>query len=272
MLVIQRPADLPKAGRGVVGFVPTMGALHEGHAELIRTARKECDQVVVSIFVNPTQFGPHEDFAKYPRTLGRDASICLENGVDVLFTPGVEDMYQDDDVRVTVGRLSTIWEGAARPGHFDGVATVVAKLFNMVQPTHAYFGQKDLQQCQVIRHLVRDLHMPVQLRIVPTVREEDGLAMSSRNRYLTVAERGLAAELHRSLQAVADSRQDISQLHTTEAQESSRLQSFGFAVDYLRAVSLPSMQLAETTEGVHAIIVAAKLGSTRLIDNLVIEP
>src|SRR5476651_1963417 len=187
----------------VVGLVPTMGALHEGHLTLIRRARRECRRVIVSIYVNPTQFGPKEDMARYPRPRRNDLALCREAGVDLVFAP--DNLYLPDHstfVEETV--LSEGREGASRPGHFRGVATVVLKLFNLVRPTHAYFGQKDAQQVDVIRRMVRDLDVPVKLIVVPTVRDPDGVALSSRNRYLSPKERAVAVEFARLLQQAAN--------------------------------------------------------------------
>src|SRR5476651_1158559 len=186
----------------VVGLVPTMGALHEGHLTLIRRARRECRRVIVSIYVNPTQFGPKEDLARYPRPRRHDLALCREAGVDLVFAPG--NLYlPDHSTFVEETALSQGREGASRPGHFRGVATVVLKLFNLVRPTRAYFGQKDAQQVDVIRRMVRDLDVPVKIVVVPTVRDPDGLALSSRNRYLSPAERAVAVEFARRLQLAA---------------------------------------------------------------------
>jgi pantoate--beta-alanine ligase len=190
---------------GSVGLVPTMGFLHEGHLSLVRRARAENDHVVVSVFVNPTQFGPNEDFKRYPRDEAADLAMLGSLDVDVAFLPDVEQIYPSGEgTFVEVGRLGEVLEGAVRPGHFRGVATVVSILFNLVRPDRAYFGQKDGQQSVVIRRMVRDLGMPIEVVVVPTVREPDGLAMSSRNRYLTPDERAEAPLLHRALQAAAD--------------------------------------------------------------------
>src|SRR5476651_1637824 len=186
----------------VVGLVPTMGALHEGHLTLVRRARKECRRVVVSIYVNPTQFGPKEDLARYPRPRRQDLARCRHEGVDVVFAP--QNLYlPDHSTYVEEGTLSQGRDGASRPGHFRGVATVVLKLFNLSRPTRAYFGQKDAQQVDVIRRMVRDLDVPVRLVTVPTVRDSDGLALSSRNRYLSPGERVVAIEFARLLQVAA---------------------------------------------------------------------
>ena len=185
---------------GALGLVPTMGFLHDGHLSLVRRAKADCGAVAVSIFVNPTQFGPNEDLARYPRDLPRDLALLEAEGVDLVFTPGPEAIYPPGfATRIEVGGVSTPLEGAARPGHFSGVATVVAKLFNIVQPSHAYFGQKDVQQTVVIRRMASDLDLPVEVVVVPTVREVDGLALSSRNVYLDAAERAAAPVLFAAL-------------------------------------------------------------------------
>ncbi|MEP7157927.1 MAG: pantoate--beta-alanine ligase, partial [Chloroflexota bacterium] len=205
MQVVRSRGELREARaalQGSVGFVPTMGALHEGHASLLRRARDSTDHVAASIFVNPTQFAPNEDLSRYPRDEAGDLRMLEELGVDLAFVPGVEDIYPAGaSMTVDVGRLGEVLEGAARPGHFRGVATVVAILFGLVQPTRAFFGQKDGQQSVVVRRLVRDLGLPVEVEICPTIREPDGLAMSSRNRYLTEDERAQAPALFRALQA-----------------------------------------------------------------------
>ena len=189
---------------GSVGFVPTLGALHQGHASLVNAARNGCQSVVVSVFVNPTQFGPNEDFTRYPRDESADLALLESLGVDLAFLPSVDEMYPSGATTfVDVGRLGEVLEGAARPGHFRGVATVVTKLFDMVQPDRAYFGQKDGEQSVVVKRLVRDLALPVEIVTCPTVRESDGLALSSRNRYLTPEERAQAPALYRALQTAA---------------------------------------------------------------------
>ncbi|GIV87881.1 MAG: pantothenate synthetase [Chloroflexus sp.] len=188
-----------------LGFVPTMGYLHQGHLALVERARAECPAVAVSIFVNPTQFGPHEDYARYPRDTARDLALLEAAGVDLVFIPTVEEMYPAGfGTYVIQPAADEVLEGAARPGHFRGVATVVCKLFNIIQPTKSYFGQKDAQQTVVVRQMVRDLNIPVEIVIVPTVREPDGLALSSRNVYLTPEQRAAAPVLYRALRAAAE--------------------------------------------------------------------
>ncbi|HEY8164714.1 MAG TPA: pantoate--beta-alanine ligase, partial [Gemmatimonadaceae bacterium] len=189
-----------------IGFVPTMGALHTGHTSLVTVARSVCDAAVMSIFVNPLQFGPAEDFSRYPRPIADDDAIAEESGVDVLFRPTVEEMYPPASVvRVSGGDLATRWEGESRPGHFDGVLTVVTKLFNIVQPDVAVFGQKDLQQAALVRAMARDLDFPLSIEVAPIIREQDGLALSSRNRYLSAGERRDATALSRALRAISSS-------------------------------------------------------------------
>src|SRR5687767_1420713 len=198
-----------RAERARIGFVPTMGALHRGHLSLVDRARRECDTVVMSIFVNPLQFGPTEDFQRYPRPLEEDARLASEAGVDILFTPSSDEMYQDGRATiVSAGARGEVWEGAVRPGHFDGVLTVVAKLFNIVQPDVAVFGQKDLQQAMLVSSMVRDLNLPLEVVIAPTVRDPDGLALSSRNRYLSSEDRATALALPRALEAIYDKYED----------------------------------------------------------------
>lgn len=260
--------------RGTLGLVPTMGALHEGHLSLVRRARAECDCVAASIFVNPMQFAPGEDFAKYPRTFAEDCAKLDAAGVEMLFAPSAEEMYPAAaSTFVEVAGVGDRLDGASRPGHFRGVATVVAKLFNIAAPDRAYFGQKDAAQIAVLRAMVRDLDIPVQIVVCPIVREADGLAMSSRNRYLSVGERQRALLLHRALQAAA------AQLHRGET-NSDRLQSAMLAVfatepqvrlDYAEVVDASTLLALEAaTEGA-LIAVAAWVGSTRLIDNLLVE-
>ena len=235
-----------------IGLVPTMGALHAGHRALLRRARAECDEVVMSLFVNPAQFGPDEDFDRYPRDEERDHAIAAEDGVDRVFAPTVAEMYPDGfATTVSVGELGRSFEGAHRPGHFDGVATVVAKLFNLVRPDAAYFGQKDAQQLAVIRRMTADLALGVEIRAVETVREPDGLALSSRNAYLSPEERRRAPSLHRAL---VD--RDPSLIEGD--------------VDYLAVVDADTFAEVDPRPGA-LVIGAARFGSTRLIDNIRIE-
>jgi pantoate--beta-alanine ligase len=266
--------ELRAAGR-TVGLVPTMGALHAGHVSLVRAARKQCDAVVVSLFVNPTQFGPNEDFAKYPRTWDSDCALLEREGVDLIFAPGAEEMYPvGASTFVEVEGVSDRLDGASRPGHFRGVATVVAKLFHIVAPDKAFFGQKDAAQVAVLRKVVRDLNFDLELVVCPTVREADGLALSSRNRYLSAEERGQALVLSRALQRVEERiAQGVLEAAALirEAQEMVAAEA-GVRVDYLRIVDPSSLEDVADVCGGALVAVAAVVGTTRLIDNVVIEP
>ncbi|CAK9887447.1 MULTISPECIES: pantoate--beta-alanine ligase [Pseudomonas] len=255
-----------------IGFVPTMGNLHSGHAALVTKAAQRVDFVVASIFVNPLQFGPSEDLDKYPRTLAADQEKLLQAGCHLLFAPTVEEMYPDGmagQTRVSVPQLSDGLCGASRPGHFEGVATVVSKLFNMVQPDLAVFGQKDFQQLAVIRALVRDLNMPIQIIGEPTVRAEDGLALSSRNGYLNDEQRATAPALYRLLSqmaaAIEQGERDYPALIANGQQQ---LSAAGFRPDYLEVRQALSLRPAVPEDRDLVILVAAFLGATRLIDNL----
>ncbi|HVI25113.1 MAG TPA: pantoate--beta-alanine ligase [Xanthomonadaceae bacterium] len=254
-----------------VGFVPTMGNLHAGHFSLVELARRHADRVVASVFVNPTQFGPNEDFARYPRTPEADAAGLAAAGCDLLWLPSVQTMYPfgvEATVQVRVPGVTGVLEGAHRPGHFDGVATVVARLFNQVRPDVAVFGRKDYQQLAVIRYLVRDLAFPVELVAGETRREADGLAMSSRNQYLSADERARAPALHAALLALRDAILAGRARAEAEAQGTAALEAQGFAVDYL-AVRRPDLtEPADGEPGPRVALVAARLGRTRLIDNL----
>jgi pantoate--beta-alanine ligase len=258
-----------RAGR-VIGLVPTMGAFHEGHLSLIREARENCDEVVVSLFVNPTQFNDRSDLAAYPRDEGRDAMLAAELGVDYLFTPPVEELYPKDfATSVSVAGLTDTLEGAHRGrGHFDGVTTVVTKLFNIVSPDVAYFGQKDAQQAAVIKRLVCDLDLPVRIEVCSTVREPDGLAMSSRNERLSESERARAAALPRALRAAAAA---VAAGERNPAAVSERalaeLTSSGVEPEYFELVSADTLAPVRTIEGDVLAVLAARLGATRLIDN-----
>ncbi|HIY71928.1 MAG TPA: pantoate--beta-alanine ligase [Candidatus Luteimonas excrementigallinarum] len=268
----QRVAGWKREGLRV-GFVPTMGNLHAGHHSLVRLARAEADRVVASVFVNPTQFGPDEDFDRYPRTPDEDAAGLEAAGCDVLWLPSVETMYPfgaDNAVQMRVPGVTDVLEGERRPGHFDGVATVVSRLFNQVQPDVAAFGRKDYQQLAVIRYLVRDLAFPIRLLAGDTLREADGLAMSSRNRYLSAAERGQAVEIHQTLQAMRERLVGGSPADAVESMARQRLQGAGFEVDYA-AVRTPELVAPVDSAGRRVLLIAARLGSTRLIDNLEFE-
>lgn len=256
-----------------IGFVPTMGALHDGHLKLVDAVRKKSDVVVMSVFVNPLQFGPNEDFKKYPRDLEQDTAMAADRGVDILFAPTDEEMYSaPPTVTVSVGAIGSHWEGKTRPGHFDGVATVVAKLFNIVRPDVAAFGQKDLQQVAVVRALIEELNFPVEMLVVPTVREVDGVALSSRNRYLDDSQRRDAQILSRTLEM-------IRMLYKGGTTESDLLLTSGkriFAgvpsakLDYLAVVDPKSFEPKAKAEEGDGVIIAAKIGTTRLIDNVIL--
>jgi pantoate--beta-alanine ligase len=253
-----------------IGFVPTMGALHEGHLSLVRLARREAPFVAVSIFVNPLQFGPSEDLARYPRREEEDARLLEKEGVDVLYLPDPARFYPPAfSTAVEVAGVSEGGEGARRPGHFRGVATVVAKLFQQVQPDVAVFGRKDLQQVAVVRRMVRDLDFPLRLVVGETVREEDGLALSSRNAYLSPEERRRAADLSRSLGA-ARGRAGHGESDARHLEEDARrqLEAAGFAVDYVEAVEADTARRVETVVPGVALTAAVRLGKTRLIDNV----
>ncbi|MBS3896277.1 pantoate--beta-alanine ligase [Silanimonas sp.] len=257
-----------------IALVPTMGNLHPGHHSLIELARRNADRVVASVFVNPTQFGPDEDFARYPRTPEADAEGLARAGCDLLFLPGVEAMYPlgvEAAVRIRVPGLADVLEGAARPGHFDGVASVVARLFNLVRPDVALFGRKDYQQLQVIRHLVRDLAFAIDIVPGPTVREPDGLAMSSRNQYLGAEERRVAVEIIRNLRTMREQAALGLPIAGIEQEALERLAAAGFAVDYavIRRADLGRPE-AGNEAGLIGLI-AARLGRTRLIDNLAFD-
>ncbi|MEV4076565.1 pantoate--beta-alanine ligase [Nonomuraea fuscirosea] len=269
LIVAGNREDLVKARRaGTVALVPTMGALHEGHRSLIRQARVRADQVVVSIFVNPLQFSPNEDFSRYPRTFDSDLDACRAEGVDVVFHPAVEDMYPPDrQISVSSGEMGRIVEGAARPGHFDGMLTVVLKLFNLVQPDLAVFGQKDAQQLALIRRMVADFDLPIEILGSPTVREPDGLALSSRNRFLSEDDRRLALALSRALRAGA-ARLTPSEIRRTAMAVLDEAGP-GLEVDYLALVDPATFaEVSESYEGLAVLAVAARVGSTRLIDNV----
>lgn len=253
-----------------VGFVPTMGNLHAGHISLVDAARQHADRVVASIFVNPTQFGPNEDFDAYPRTLDADAEQLRRAQCDLLFAPSVDEMYPDKNLSwVDVDKLGDYLCGASRPGHFRGVTTVVSKLFNIVGPDIACFGEKDFQQLAVIRRMVKDLFMPVQIVGVPTLREPNGLAMSSRNGYLTADEKQQAAQINTVLQALRAAIQTGNvNYRALESKYSQTLEDSGFKVDYLHISNADTLAPATSPDSHLVIAVAAKLGVTRLIDNV----
>ena len=258
-----------------IGFVPTMGALHQGHLSLIRKAREECDRVVVSIFVNPTQFGPGEDFDRYPRDLESDVRLCEREGVDVVFAPSVEEMYPENfSTWVEVkGNLTETLEGAHRPGHFRGVTTVLTKLFNIVIPDCSYFGEKDYQQALVVKKLVDDLNIPVEIVLAPTIREIDGLACSSRNRYLNKEERRAARVLYQSLLRAKTEIQDGEDNPSCiiSSMEDLILEEPLAKIDYIAIVDPVSLKPVKRIRGEVLVAVAVKIGKTRLIDNMRIK-
>lgn len=265
-----------RASFGKLGLVPTMGYLHEGHLSLVRRAREECGAVVVSIFVNPTQFGPQEDLAAYPRDRERDIELLRAEQVDLLFFPGVEEIYPPGfTTYVHVERLTERLEGTARPGHFRGVTTVVCKLLNIVQPARAYFGQKDAQQAIVVRTMVRDLNLPVAIVVVPTMREPDGLAMSSRNTYLAPHERQAAAVLYRALLA-AKQRYDEGTRSADELRDTMRrvLAAEPLAQpDYISAADPHTLSELEQVGAAGVLLsLAVRIGATRLLDNILLIP
>jgi pantoate--beta-alanine ligase len=264
-----------RRGEKRLGFVPTMGALHEGHLSLVRGARGASDLVAASIFVNPTQFGPNEDLAKYPRLFQRDCEMLEREGVEFVFAPSVEEMYPAGAVTwVTVEELSGKLDGRSRPGHFRGVTTVVAKLFHIVEPDKAFFGQKDAAQVAIIRRMMRDLNLPVEIVVCPIVRETDGLAMSSRNVYLTLDERRQALVLNRSLMRVQElvgaGEKDATRLLAAGREEFAR--ESAVRLDYFEVVDPETLDpVANVSKGA-LVAVAAYVGATRLIDNVLLAP
>ncbi|WP_342559188.1 pantoate--beta-alanine ligase [Metasolibacillus sp. FSL K6-0083] len=254
-----------------IGLVPTMGYLHDGHLTLARTAKADNDVVIMSIFVNPTQFGPNEDFESYPRDLPRDTALAQSAGVDLVFAPSVEEMYPaDGGIQLLAGRQATILCGASRPGHFDGVIQVVAKLFHLAEPTRAYFGQKDAQQVAIIETMVRDFNFPLEIQTIPIVREEDGLAKSSRNVYLSEQERAQAPAIFAAL--------NLAQQHFLQTKNAG--EAIGIAkqhitkntagrIDYLQLLSYPDLAIVTPQTEKFLLAVAVYMGKTRLIDNLI---
>ncbi len=260
-----------------VGLVPTMGALHAGHISLVERAREECDCVITTIFVNPTQFGPNEDFSRYPRTLEADLTLLRAAQADMVFTPAAEDIYPPgSSTAVLPPKVSLPLEGEFRPGHFQGVATVVLKLFNILPATIAYFGQKDYQQCQVISHMVDELNVPIRVQVCPTVREADGLAMSSRNRYLSTEQRQTALCLWKALQRAQELFSQGNNVSIIEQAMREELQKHGAdRIDYARLVDRGTLQPPDedngAVRGAVVALIAVHVGSTRLIDNLLLE-
>ncbi len=257
-----------------IGLVPTMGFLHEGHLSLIRRARQRCDRVAVSIFVNPLQFGPEEDYARYPRSSDRDLSLLEQEGVHAVFYPDVQEMYPSPPATyVCAGKLGETLDGVSRPGHFRGVATVIAKLFHILPADRAFFGQKDAQQAVIVQRMVRDLNFPLEIEICPTVREADGLAMSSRNVYLSPPERAQATILYRSLKRaeslIQSGARDAARVER-EMQE--MIRAVGDAeLDYARVVDPNSLEAVRQIDGEVLLAVAVRFGKTRLIDNLIVR-
>lgn len=263
--------DWKRSGQ-TVGFVPTMGNLHDGHLKLVKRAKSHNDKVIVSIFVNPMQFGANEDLDAYPRTIEEDKAKLIADGADAVFLPSVSDMYPaglDVQTYVEVPGISDVLCGASRPGHFRGVATVVSKLFNMVLPDDAFFGEKDYQQLQVIRTMVRDLSMAVTVHGVPTEREASGLAMSSRNGYLSVQEKATASLIYKTMQQMqADIEQGNPDFVAIEKNAIAELEQHGFKNDYVRIVNAQTFMPARADDSHIVIVVALFMGKTRLIDNL----
>jgi len=280
MKTLTRVAEMQAAAAGLrgagkrLGFVPTMGALHEGHLALVRRAKQETDVTIVSIFVNPAQFGPGEDYRSYPRDFERDSALLRGEGVELLFAPPVEEIYPAGfQTYATVEPVGAPLEGQSRPGHFRGVATVVLKLFNIVQPDRAYFGRKDAQQCVVVSRLVRDLNLPVEIVVCPIVREPDGLAMSSRNAYLNPDERQAARVLYQSLCRARELMQGGERRAQVIAGEMRRLiaQEPRARLDYVAVVDADTFEPVERIGGRLVIPLAVQVGRARLLDNLLVE-
>ena len=281
MLVVEQVSDLrvlvkswKQAGLSV-GFVPTMGNLHQGHLTLVEIAQSKCDRVIASIFVNPMQFGPDEDFDRYPRTFSDDSAKLAALSIDAIFVPSVAEMYPSGISQTVVSvpeSITDLLEGASRPGHFDGVSTVVAKLFNMVQPDVAVFGQKDYQQLLVIQQMVLELAMPIEIVAAPIARDTDGLALSSRNQYLSAEQRQIAPMLNVSLQNIAlaleSGNRDYTALAATATEQ---LLAEGFdAVDYIQICDPATLTLSDPSDQSFVILTVARLGNTRLLDNLLL--
>ena len=270
---VRKSVQSAKKQGGKIGLVPTMGALHAGHGSLIEAAVKECDFIVVTIFVNPTQFGPGEDLDKYPRTLEQDTAYCEQLGADLIFAPSAQEMYPDPQLTwVDVEKLTTDLCGANRPGHFRGVTTVCTKLFNIVQADIAYFGQKDAQQAAIIRRMVNDLNLPLEIRLCPIIREPDGLAMSSRNRYLSPGERKRALCLYRALsvcnEAATAGQHDT---HTLIDEMKIIIKQAQGQIDYISIVDMETLEPLTIITDRAMVALAVHIGQTRLIDNFVIN-
>ncbi|MFK3986245.1 pantoate--beta-alanine ligase [Exiguobacterium mexicanum] len=272
MNIVTTPHDLQKLlnDAGTIGFVPTMGYLHEGHLSLVEAAKSENDLVVMSIFVNPTQFGPNEDLDRYPRDFERDEALAREAGVDVLFYPNTETMYPLDMARVTVRTGADVLCGASRPGHFDGVLTVVSKLFNLVRPTRAYFGLKDAQQVALIEGYVRDYFVPVEIRRCPIIREESGLAKSSRNVYLSETEKADASDINRALAEAKDALVQGKTIQDVKAHLEERLKNIpNSTIDYIEIKDYPTLTEVTSASTELLIAVAVQFERARLIDNVI---
>jgi len=271
--LIKKVREVKKQGYKI-GLVPTMGFLHEGHMSLIRKARKDTDYVIVTIFVNPAQFGPKEDFKRYPRAIKRDLMLCEKEGADIIFTPEAKEMYPKDYATyVSVEKITDKLCGASRPGHFRGVSTVVAKLFNIAMPDIAYFGQKDAQQAIIIKRMADDLNMSVEIKVMPVVREKDGLAMSSRNVYLNRKERGRAQSIYKSLKSAKelfnegerDSKKIINKIKRVINNQPDA------KIDYAAIVDAKDLRDIKKISGEALVAVAVKIGKTRLIDNIILN-
>lgn len=274
---IEQVRDFVVAGRRSgkrIGLVPTMGALHSGHLSLVEALRIDCDLLAVSIFVNPTQFGPHEDLAAYPRTLENDCAELRAAGVDLAFVPSVDVMYPAEaSTRIVPPAVSRLWEGEFRPTHFAGVATVVLKLFQIVQPDVACFGQKDYQQSLVVRHLVRDLNVPVEIRVAPTMRDADGLAMSSRNRYLSADQRQIGLSLWRTLRWVASEIERGAEdgVELRNGMQQMLIDGGVDRIDYAVVCDPQTLALMDRVRRPAVALIAARVGATRLIDNWIVR-
>jgi len=280
--LIKKVREIKRKGLKI-GLVPTMGFLHEGHMSLVKGARKDADRVIVTIFVNPAQFGPREDFKKYPRGLAKDIELCEKEGADIIFAPGANEMYPEGfSTYVNVEKLTDTLCGASRPGHFRGVATIVAKLFNIACPDIAYFGQKDAQQAIVIKRMVRDLNMPVKIKVMPIVREKDGLAMSSRNVYLNSEERAQALYIYRSLKLAQrlfnkgerGSKEIIKKMRQVivgDGRDRPLHSGNNVKIDYISIVDTEELKDVKRISGKTLVAVAVRIGNTRLIDNIILK-
>ena len=270
MKLLRSIAEVDEAGCASSVLVPTMGALHEGHLSLVEAGKRLGLPVTVSIFVNPSQFGPNEDFSRYPRPFERDEELLRNAGVSFLFAPSVDEIYPRQTTTVSVAEVTELYEGERRPGHFDGVTTVVCKLFQIIQPSTAIFGLKDLQQCVVLRRMVEDLNMKVHLRFEPTLRDADGLAKSSRNAYLTLEERRIAPRLYESLKDSAQRIRSSEQPSDVVPLATERLRAAGFDVDYYDLIEIEKFRPTHDISRNCAIIAAVRLKSARLIDNVLL--